>query len=1203
MTRMRSRVAAAVGGWLVLAALAAPVGGQDQTASLRAALAAQDDTGAAAATPALLQAIRTYAAAACTAAGGDDAVDTALLMAAARSLLAAPAGGGLAVEAAMAAGRCLQTIDPLTARLLLAHARDTALAMPPDALRSAAIVALAENGGPSGLLPPAELMPLAAAAGAPAAEAAVLRAWARGALRWNHHPLVDADGTLPRDALAQAAAAIDDGRLFDALLLAAAAENDADGARRDALARVARAADRAGDPAVGRIAVRALPDPALRDTLLAELAGHALGHGLPADAEYAARLMSPGPVPLDLWLEVAAAYGELAYPRPRQAALDEALRIARALRAGDGGRGLMRVAGQAARLGVEDLAVDLLHELPVAPGRAETVADLVRHLAEAGRTAEAETWAGALADNRIDVAVRSRGLGPLAAGLARDAGADAALALLSRHPDLAGPELDAALAATAGALAAAGRLEEAQALVTRIAGSAERARGERIAAQAEGEAAFLEVVARQQAAALADPDPTRRQDAISAIAEALADAGALEALGALRDVLAVRAPDDDRSPVAHAIAVTLAASGRLDEAVAALDAITDPRLHDAARSRLAIALADRGTIERAVRVARAMTDPDLRLTTFRHIAEVQAHRLDAHGVVPEVYATRTQPVTPGASSDAAGIVGQRSAEVAARAGVAIFDLEGSPPADWPEITGLRDRARAAAATPEDVRRLVVSADLDPLVRREQMTANPYNEKFIEIVPILDYALRQGEPTPHLIHIVSGAVTLSRVREAMLALGRDDYLTVRDGIYLLQRPIVIGPGATLVLSRADVRELRMSTHHYAYLVNGGRLVVADTVVTSWDVAQGRPTELELGATEFLFRPFITAWSASETYATRTRFRALGYNNRKSWGMTASAGPQDFTHEGQSVMDSPQMLLVENLFDRLYYGFYSFHSHDLDLVGNEFRNNVIYGPDPHDYSDSILMALNTSYGVAKKHGLIVSREVSGLFIGNLAFDNNGAGIMLDRLSNHSIIYANTAFDNGHDGITVYETACAIVANNLASGNVHSGLRVRNSVDIAVLDNHFADNTLEGVVAYTDPLVEHFWRNLVLDPFWTIATVSLSGNRIAGNDGAFRFDNVLAVSLARNQVVDNGERMFAGGFLPAIATLARNYRLDRDSVMLADLCQLPLERYAGCVFRDAGVFAFDGQDDWQFGALPDDCGAAFAVNSGGLVREPRL
>lgn len=1175
----------------------------ESTASTAGALTAED-----------LSAFVGYAATNCTIAGSRDlaTAEADLIRNVAQRLLDADPASANGVEAAIAVSQCMDRLgDSAAVRTWIRTALDRAIALPAGPERDAAIARIADAGGLGGSLTPQDIGALADAAGTPETEAAILRSWAVDVLLWrgSNDLALAAVGPYAPLALdpAHAVAAVDDAvaeqRIYDALLHAAALNTDHTETRSAALRAVFDAAVAAGDAAVGRLAARAEGDVTLREAMLAELVQNALRSGRPADAEYAARLMQPSLNAVTAWLDVAGAYHEIVYPVPQQTAFDTALALARSLE-GEHDTALMLVARQAADLGAIDLAVALLDEAPDADNRSAAAAAIAAHMAELGRIQDALHWASSLRDPAVDPATRSVAFASIATALAQSGDVAAALALLQQHPDLEGPRLDGALNVVARTLAAEARVEDALAVAARIG---DTTMSERITLQltsAQGDAALLDLVNRRVDSVLQTEDAAIRADTLALLADTLAEIGRVDTLVSLRDRLSRLAPGQNIDPILAQIAIGQAEAGEFDAAEATILQLTDPDQADMARAQVGRALADADRIEQAVALIRGMDSELDRLTAFRLVAEIQALRQDSFGVVPSVYAE--PPLDGGQSAatiDLATASVRHPAPVAAQAGIAVFDLDGDPRADWPEISGLSDRAQAAAATPADIRALVTTASDDIGVYRQQMTANPYNEKFIEIVPILDYAQRQGEPTPHLISLASGVATMSQIRESLLLIGREDYLEVDNGIYTLRRPIVIGADATLIVAGSDTSALRLSTDDYAYIVSGGSLVIADTEITSWDDALQAPSEMDLGESEFLFRPFITAWSGSETYATRTIFRALGYNNRKSWGLTASSGPQDFTFDGQSVMDSPHMVIVENLFEQLYYGFYSYHTNHADIIGNEYKDSVIYGPDPHDYSESILMALNTSYGTQKKHGLIVSREVSGLFVGNLAFDNHGAGIMLDRLSNHSIIYANTAFGNGHDGITVYETACVIVANNEASGNDISGIRVRNSVDVAVLSNNISDNAREGVVAYTDPLIEHTWRNLELDPFWTIVSAAFVDNRITGNDGAFRFENMLAATLAHNAVMGNGDRWFAGDFQPVLGTLVRSFRLDRDSVLLADMCQPEAERYVDCRFRELGLFDFDGQSDWQFSDQPPQCTGNFVVTSDGLRQEPGL
>ncbi len=1115
------------------------------------------------------------------------------------------------LEALIGVAQCLNAQgDSWAAGDLFRAAVDVAVLVDPSEEGASLRARIADAAALSDMLAPEEVFALLQGINAPAYEATIMRAWAISALhRWGEVPELPAVGAyeapeFDNERLAELSAeALSQADMERAFQYAAAIEVSLTDLRTPLLESVSRLSTDMGDHATARLVARAIADSSLRSDWLQYSAERALSADLPADAEYAARLMEPTRNTINVWLDVAAAYRDAEYPEALIEALDRAEAIARGLLDEDDGSALMLVTGRAAQLDQTDRAAEILTEISEAEGRPRAIADLAKRLAELDDVSQALEWALLIDDPAIDAEIRTRALGPIAKRMAEMDRLDDARALIDLRPDLTGTYLDQALRTIAVGLARSGDVAAATSYVERIVDEEERARAMMEIGRVQGGAEFEELLEERTDAVIDIASTDQVQFAIEPILDVHVDRGDMAALEALSARLqGSGAMGGAVDQVKAAIARVLADRGDYGEAIAATEEIDDDGLRDRARGDVALVMAEGDDLPGAARLARSIRDYEARLVTFRIIAEMQAHRLDAYQLVPEIYASRPAGLSAQVIAAPAGNGAAPGDFVQERAGMAVFDVADAGMADWPELSGLSHRvADALTLVPADVRERVVAGSEEGLTVRLPITGTPYNEKYIEIVGVVDYAQRQGEMLPHLIYIEHGTYTISMLREALIGLGRADYLTVDGGVFTLHRPIVVGPRATLVISGADAKELRLSTDEYAYLVVGGRMVVADTVITSWGIEESAPSELVSGENDFNFRPFLIGWSGSEIYATRTNFRALGYNNRKSWGVSVSSGPQGFTFEGETVMESPKIVLVENLFDRLFYGFYSYNTHDIDIVGNEYRNNVIYGPDPHDYSESVLMALNTAYGTLKKHGLIVSREVSGLFVGNISFDNHGAGIMLDRLSNRSIIYGNTAWGNGNDGIAVYETACAIVANNQLSHNSLTGLRIRNSIDIAVFDNVMTQNDKEGVIIDTDPLLDHTWRDLEQDPFWTYASATLIGNHISGNVGAVRMEDVYAATFVDNRVAANGNSLLEGDFLPLLNLLVRQYPFESSSFMLADLCQQPLERHHGCPFREAGIFHGDGQDDWAFGGPAPTCEGTYSVSNIGVTWEP--
>ena len=65
--------------------------------------------------------------------------------------------------------------------------------------------------------------------------------------------------------------------------------------------------------------------------------------------------------------------------------------------------------------------------------------------------------------------------------------------------------------------------------------------------------------------------------------------------------------------------------------------------------------------------------------------------------------------------------------------------------------------------------------------------------------------------------------------------------------------------------------------------------------------------------------------------------------------------------------PEGVIADNSFRNMYYGFYSYEAENAALLGNEYRDNIVYGIDPHDRSRYLMIAYNTTYDTHKKHGV--------------------------------------------------------------------------------------------------------------------------------------------------------------------------------------------------------------------------------------------
>jgi mannuronan 5-epimerase len=182
-----------------------------------------------------------------------------------------------------------------------------------------------------------------------------------------------------------------------------------------------------------------------------------------------------------------------------------------------------------------------------------------------------------------------------------------------------------------------------------------------------------------------------------------------------------------------------------------------------------------------------------------------------------------------------------------------------------------------------------------------------------------------------------------------------------------------------------------------------------------------------------------------------------------------------------------------------------------------------------------------GTQQRHGIIGSRDVSHAFIfGNNTHDNKLAGIMLDRDCNNNVLMQNSIYNNGSDGISVYESHHNLIAENRVYNNQHHGIRFRNSRDITMRDNIILQNARYGVYGHLSDLAaiydansDHEPRDLTIDPYEMRGSGYLSGGVIARNgSGALYTQGLEKMGIGKLALDQNGRRrdiMLGGDLLP--------------------------------------------------------------------------
>ena len=331
--------------------------------------------------------------------------------------------------------------------------------------------------------------------------------------------------------------------------------------------------------------------------------------------------------------------------------------------------------------------------------------------------------------------------------------------------------------------------------------------------------------------------------------------------------------------------------------------------------------------------------------------------------------------------------------------------------------------------------------------------------------------------------------------------------VSPGVYIARLPILVKADATFEVDK-KAHELRLSQEKGSFLVNEGKLFMSDTQLNGW---REKTNSLSTFRTPKEFRPFLLSWGGSETYIINTKMASLGYDQSKSYGVSIS----QYTPNTAKQMNKPDPTgwIVGSEFSDMWYGFYCYETKDFVVKGSTYRDNIVYGIDPHDRSHGLIIAENNVYGTKKKHGIIISREVNDSFIfNNKSHDNKLSGLVLDRNSVNNIVAYNEIYKNHTDGITLYESGDNLLWGNKVIANRRHGIRVRNSVNIKLYENIAMANGLLGVYGHIKDLSDTD-RDIALDPFDTKVSLIVVGGELTGNSsGPLSIDSPLSIELYR-------------------------------------------------------------------------------------------
>jgi mannuronan 5-epimerase len=419
------------------------------------------------------------------------------------------------------------------------------------------------------------------------------------------------------------------------------------------------------------------------------------------------------------------------------------------------------------------------------------------------------------------------------------------------------------------------------------------------------------------------------------------------------------------------------------------------------------------------------------------------------------------------------------------------------------------------------------------IKVESMEGAPPLRKFAFDKRLVEFQNIQKSIDPKAVHIYSGSYDISSLQKEL----KDaNVLIEKEDRYILRRPVAIYPGASLIIK--DLKKpLQLSQESGAFIASAGNLFVINSTIQGWNEAENEPAKLKSDMQSF--RPFITTWDGSETYLVDSKLEHLGYALSKSYGITFSTNDvvQEEFEEEYGDLQPPTGWAINNVFNDIYFGFYSYEAKNVVLLNNLYKDNIIYGIDPHDRSEGLIIAYNNVTGSKKKHGIIISRDVKDSFIVyNKVKNNNGSGIMLDRNSTNNVIaYNDVQFNN--DGITLYESPDNFLYENKIENNKGSGVRIRNSWNIEVEGGNVNLNGGYAFEIYEDTL-ENTNRDFDLDPVLSRSSAVFRHVRLESNQGILKTNSFESIRFEWVNLENNlnSKMPFAGDISSKSATLEK-------------------------------------------------------------------
>jgi parallel beta-helix repeat protein len=252
------------------------------------------------------------------------------------------------------------------------------------------------------------------------------------------------------------------------------------------------------------------------------------------------------------------------------------------------------------------------------------------------------------------------------------------------------------------------------------------------------------------------------------------------------------------------------------------------------------------------------------------------------------------------------------------------------------------------------------------------------------------------------------------------------------------------------------------------VDWGGLDIDGVHVISWDTTKNGPDVDPHDGRAFIATR--SEYRGGQAYESRMDIRRsdisyLGYHAPESYSVAWRVVDGDSI--GLKVFDLANVYgdVEDSHFHDNYFGGYTFGAYGMRVRRNEFDHNAVYGFDPHDDSDALIVEDNQFHDNGK-HGFICSKRCDHLQVRRNVSKNNAVhGIMLHASATDWIVEDNDVTGNGSGGITLFESGNNIVRGNRLAGNKFGILLLSGSSDNVIEGNEIDDSTSYSIYAYIE------------------------------------------------------------------------------------------------------------------------------------------